>query len=131
MDLVSKIIAFESGELDDDGTVALFQELTDSGAVWLLQGFYGRTARDLIRRGLVTQKTGNGSEKKTWTVIGFWYNDEPVVTGVVEGGHPVYGGNTGELGDTSFQGEWATSVKAESAEEAETLAVEEMLDGER
>jgi hypothetical protein len=55
MDLVSRIIAFESGELDDK-TVALFQELVDSGMAWSLQGFYGRTARDLIERGLVTPK---------------------------------------------------------------------------
>jgi hypothetical protein len=51
MDQVSKIMAFESGELDDDGVIELFQELIDSGLVWQLQGSYGRTARALIDNG--------------------------------------------------------------------------------
>lgn len=50
---IDKIIAFESGELDEDDTIALFQELVDSGLVWRLQGFYGRTAADLLEAGLV------------------------------------------------------------------------------
>ena len=51
MDQVSKIMAFESGELDFDATVELFQELIDSGLVWQLQGSYGRVARSLIKDG--------------------------------------------------------------------------------
>jgi len=50
-DQVSAIIAFESGELDDAGTIELFQHLIDSGLAWQLQGYYGRTARDLINAG--------------------------------------------------------------------------------
>jgi hypothetical protein len=50
---VDKIIAFESGELDEDDTIALFQSLVDSGAAWQLQGSYGRTATALIEAGLV------------------------------------------------------------------------------
>ena len=52
-DLVNSIIAFEDGELDEDGLKQLFQYLVDTGMAWKLQGFYGRTAQDLIARGLV------------------------------------------------------------------------------
>ena len=51
---ISDIIAFENGDLDEDGVVALFQELVDTGQVWMLQGHYGRTAAALIEQGLVT-----------------------------------------------------------------------------
>lgn len=51
MDQVDKIMAFESGELDDEGVIELFQELIDSGLVWKLQGSYGRTAKALIDAG--------------------------------------------------------------------------------
>ena len=51
MDQVSKIMAFEPGELHFDETVELFQELIDSGLVWQLQGSYGRMARSLIENG--------------------------------------------------------------------------------
>lgn len=50
---VDGILAYEAGELDENETVALFQTLVDSGLAWRLQGHYGRTAVDLIRRGLV------------------------------------------------------------------------------
>jgi len=51
MDQVDKIIAFEQGDLDEDGIFQLFQELIDSGLVWQLQGSYGRMARNLIEAG--------------------------------------------------------------------------------
>jgi len=56
LDLTGRIIDYENGELDEDETIALFQELVDSGLAWQLQGCYGRTAADLIRAGLVTQQ---------------------------------------------------------------------------
>lgn len=54
MDVLDKVIAYENGELGETETVALFQDLVDSGLAWTLQGHYGRTAHALIEAGLVT-----------------------------------------------------------------------------
>jgi len=52
MDIVDKIIAFESGEMTEfEDVVAFFQELIDKGTVWHLQGSYGRNAENLIASG--------------------------------------------------------------------------------
>lgn len=51
---VDKIIAFEQGELDNDGVLELFAGLIASGLAWQLQGSYGRTARDLIEGGFIS-----------------------------------------------------------------------------
>lgn len=58
MDTIDKIIAFEQGELDTDGIIDLFQELLDTGAVWNLQGSYGRMATALLAEGYITEKKG-------------------------------------------------------------------------
>lgn len=50
------IIAYESGELDDDATLELFQQLVNSGLAWQLQGHYGRTAATLLESGYITRK---------------------------------------------------------------------------
>jgi hypothetical protein len=42
------------GILEDDQIVELFQELVNTGLAWTLQGSYGRTARDLIEQGVLT-----------------------------------------------------------------------------
>jgi len=55
-DLVDNVIAYESGQMSDNDTVKFFQMLVDTGMAWTLQGHYGRTAMDLIQRGLVTRK---------------------------------------------------------------------------
>ena len=76
------------------------------------------------------------SDKKTWTVIGFWMEDEPVSTGVVEGSVTVYGGSD-ELDDgcdlvDGSKGLWSLTAVAGTALEAEELAITEMraaLDG--
>lgn len=47
-DHVGAIIAYEAGELDEEGALELFQHLVDTGLAWQLQGSYGRTARALI-----------------------------------------------------------------------------------
>ncbi len=56
MDIVGKIMDFESGDLDDAGTLELFQELVNSGMAWQLQGHYGRMAQHLINEGYINGK---------------------------------------------------------------------------
>jgi hypothetical protein len=48
MKLTEKLISYESGKLNANEVVELFQELIDSGLAWNLQGHYGRTAYALI-----------------------------------------------------------------------------------
>jgi hypothetical protein len=50
---LTAIIAFEQGELDEDGIIELFQQLVDSGLAWQLQGSYGRMAIALLSEGLI------------------------------------------------------------------------------
>lgn len=56
MDKVNAIVLYEMGELSEDETIELFQDLIDSGEVWQLQGFYGRTAYSLIEQGKCVQR---------------------------------------------------------------------------
>lgn len=53
LNLSTQIIAYETGELNHDEIVQLFQNLVDTGLAWSLQGHYGRTAQALIEAGLV------------------------------------------------------------------------------
>jgi hypothetical protein len=53
--LTSAIIEYENGELDENATIGLFQDLVDTGLAWSLQGHYGRVAVGLIDAGLVKQ----------------------------------------------------------------------------
>lgn len=53
-DRVDQIIAFEQGDLDAEGTLALFAGLIADGTAWDLQGSYGRTADFLIRNGIIS-----------------------------------------------------------------------------
>jgi hypothetical protein len=55
-DLVDKIMAYESGEMEEEDIIIFFQELIDPGLVWQLQGSYGRTAKQLIDAGICTAK---------------------------------------------------------------------------
>ncbi len=45
---MTRIIAYEQGEMGEAEVIEFFQELIDSGLAWLLQGHDGRTARRLI-----------------------------------------------------------------------------------
>lgn len=51
MDQLDKMIAWEQGDLNDEDTIALFQEMIDTGLAWQLQGCYGRQAAALIDAG--------------------------------------------------------------------------------
>ena len=62
---LSKIMAYESGQMPDDEVVGFFQELVDSGVAWTLSGHYGRTATALIEQGLVTGQNPRQSQRNT------------------------------------------------------------------
>ena len=53
-ELTERIVAYEQGELNDQQTIQLFQELVDSGMIMRLQGHYGRFAAQLLEAGLIT-----------------------------------------------------------------------------
>lgn len=53
-DLVTMIIDWECGDLDEDDSLALFSELIKSGQAWQLQGSYGRMAQSLIEGGYLS-----------------------------------------------------------------------------
>lgn len=43
---------FDGIEHDEDTLISAWQYLIDTGIVWQLQGFFGRTAKDLIESGI-------------------------------------------------------------------------------
>lgn len=55
-DQLGQIIAYEQGDLDDNATIALFQNLINTGLAWQLQGHYGRTAHFLIENNFCQRK---------------------------------------------------------------------------
>jgi len=46
--------SFDGIEHDEDTILSAWQYLVDTGLAWRLQGWYGRTARDLIEAGYIT-----------------------------------------------------------------------------
>ena len=60
---IDNIMAFESGELNEQQTIEFFQSLIDSGLVWQLQGSYGRFAHSLIKAGLCISERRNSLQK--------------------------------------------------------------------
>jgi hypothetical protein len=49
--MINQVIAYEQGELDEEGIIDMFQQLINSGLAWKMQGSYGRTAKALIDAG--------------------------------------------------------------------------------
>ena len=54
LNLTDRIVAYEQGELNEEQTIQLFQELVDSGMIMNLQGHYHRLAAQLLEAGLIT-----------------------------------------------------------------------------
>lgn len=56
MDIMDAIMNIEGNEgCTEELYIQSFQTLIDSGIVWTLQGFYGRTAMALIEKGYCTR----------------------------------------------------------------------------
>ncbi len=51
LDLVGSIIAFESGEMDNDQAIEFAQQLWDTGLWRQLQGSYGRFVHSMLEAG--------------------------------------------------------------------------------
>lgn len=54
-DLVAIIEGIEDASIDEQ--LQAWQSLVDSGLIWKLQGWYGRTATQLINQGLINPPT--------------------------------------------------------------------------
>jgi hypothetical protein len=54
--LVSLLTDFEMGELDSHETLELFGGLISTGLINELQGYYQRTARDLVETGFLSNE---------------------------------------------------------------------------
>jgi hypothetical protein len=55
-DYLAGIIAYESGELDEEGVITLFQYLVDTNIIRGLQGSYQRQAYRMMEAGLMQPK---------------------------------------------------------------------------
>ena len=55
--IFDQILAYEQGELDFNETLALFQDLVDTGLAWELQGSFGRMAASFLRDDLIEART--------------------------------------------------------------------------
>lgn len=56
MDQLTAMMQYEEGTITYQDFIKLFSNLIKSGLCWQLQGFYGRTAKDLIDEGLITEQ---------------------------------------------------------------------------
>lgn len=53
LSLGCRINEYENGELDEEETTVLFQDLINTGLINHMQGHYGRTAARFIEAGLI------------------------------------------------------------------------------
>lgn len=51
---IDKLMAYESGELNDAETINFFADLVKSKMAWSLQGSYGRMASAMIDAGFIS-----------------------------------------------------------------------------
>lgn len=65
---VNEIIAYETGNLSNNGIIRLFSKLIRNGQAWTLQGHYGRMATTLIEAGFIDKK-GNINKSKIKDVV--------------------------------------------------------------
>lgn len=72
--------------------------------------------------------TDEPKPEKPFTVIGFWFEDEPLVAGIIEGNvAAIWGGEDLQDGDgRGFQGPWSGTWEAKDADAAGVLAVAHM-----
>lgn len=61
MDMLDAIMEIEDGNCSEERFMECFQYLIDNGIVWNIQGWYGRTAMNLIESGLCTNKAWSES----------------------------------------------------------------------
>jgi hypothetical protein len=52
MNTFDAVMIAETGDISEPEVVEAWQHLIDTGIVWSLQGWFGRTARDLIENGV-------------------------------------------------------------------------------
>ena len=53
LDLVDLLTRLDTGELNEEEEIDLFQYLVDSGAAWTLQGRIGRQAVAMLQAGVI------------------------------------------------------------------------------
>jgi len=49
--MINEIIDFENGILSEVDSIKMFSRLLESGTLWHLQGFYQRSAYDMVNAG--------------------------------------------------------------------------------
>lgn len=53
---IDQIVRYEQEDMPEKEVIELFAELIKTGTAWRLQGHYGRTARDFIEQGIISEK---------------------------------------------------------------------------